>query len=125
MVARTVLVDDLDATEGATTRDFALDGVTYEIDLVDKNAAKLKKALEPFITAGRKISGPSRRRVITSRRPSPSPTGGTVQKNAIREWARANGKKVSDRGRVPRDVQDAFDKAHSAPAAKKTPAAAK
>jgi hypothetical protein len=33
------LIDDLDGTEGAETVAFALDGVSYEIDLSEKNAA--------------------------------------------------------------------------------------
>ena len=31
---------------------------------------------------------------------------------AVREWARANGHTVSDRGRISADVQAAYDKAH-------------
>lgn len=132
MAVRMTLVDDLDETEGATTRDFAIDGVSYEIDLNDKNAAKLRKALEPFIAAGRKVSfGAPKKRMTAPRRSAPSSLPGRGdQMNAIREWARANGKKVSDRGRIPRDVQDAFAKAHTptkAPAAKRngsTPALA-
>jgi hypothetical protein len=30
----------------------------------------------------------------------------------VRDWARANGFKVTDRGRVAREVQEAFDAAH-------------
>lgn len=122
MAQRTVLVDDLDETEGAETRDFALDGVSYAIDLNDKNAAKLRKALEPFIAAGRKVPGP--RRVTAPRRSIPA--GKVEQMSAIRTWGRANGRKVSDRGRIPKDIVDAFEKAHTpkpakAPAKKATP----
>jgi hypothetical protein len=33
------------------TVEFGLDGVTYTIDLSDKNAGKLHKALEPYVAA--------------------------------------------------------------------------
>ncbi|WP_442973052.1 Lsr2 family DNA-binding protein [Rhodococcus sp. NBC_00294] len=34
------------------------------------------------------------------------------QTRAIREWANANGYEVSDRGRIPAAVVEAFDAAH-------------
>ena len=54
------LVDDLDGTllevgEGETVL-FSLDGAAYEIDLTDANAAALRDALAPYISAGRSIS---------------------------------------------------------------------
>jgi Lsr2 len=39
---------------------FSLDGKSYEIDLTAKNATLLRKALRPYVEAGRPI-GPSRR----------------------------------------------------------------
>ena len=40
-----VLTDDVDGGEASETVNFALDGVTYEIDLSDENAAKLRDQL--------------------------------------------------------------------------------
>ncbi|MGY4773479.1 Lsr2 family DNA-binding protein [Kribbella sp. CWNU-51] len=31
---------------------------------------------------------------------------------AVKEWARANGYEVNDRGRVPADIREAFDAAN-------------
>ena len=42
-----VLVDDLDGGKAAETVSFALDGVSYEIDLSAKNAAKLRELCRP------------------------------------------------------------------------------
>jgi Lsr2 len=112
MAQRTVieLVDDLDgkdlkAGEGETVN-FALDGTEYEIDLSVSNAAKLRKALSPYVEAARTVSRRGRR-------------GGTRrgtrdrdQVKAIRDWAKQNGYKVSDRGRIPGEIQEAYDKAH-------------
>ena len=121
MGTRYELFDDLDETLDAdTTATFSLQGESYEIDLSNQNFQKLKTALEPFIKAGRKLN-----------RSAPSPRiGGGAKKqrttakpelDAIRFWAGRNGYTVSDKGRIPVDVQAAYDKAH-APARKETAA---
>lgn len=52
-----VLVDDLDGSEADETVFFALDGVSYEIDLSDDNAGTLRSALEGYVANARKIAG--------------------------------------------------------------------
>ena len=101
-----VLVDDLDGTEATETVSFGLDGTTYEIDLNDKNAGKLREALAGYIGHGRKVGAAPRRG-----RKAVSSAGGASAKD-VREWARANGYDVPDRGRVSADVRAAYDKAH-------------
>lgn len=49
-----IITDDLDGSENAETVSFGFDGVTYEIDLGKKNWSRLKRALAPFIEAGRR-----------------------------------------------------------------------
>lgn len=61
MAQRTVLIDDLDGTEGAETVRFAFNGANYEIDLNSKNVEKMMKALQPFIDKGRKTSAAPKR----------------------------------------------------------------
>jgi hypothetical protein len=110
----TVLTDDLDGTDADRTVEFGLDGVTYTIDLSDKNAGKLRKALEPFIAAGHRVGrgpagsrgGPRTRTVAISGRSSRD------QNQAIRAWASRNGYEVSERGRIPASVVAAFQEAH-------------
>jgi hypothetical protein len=109
----TVLTDDLDGTTADRTVEFGLDGVNYTIDLSDKNAGKLRKALEPYIGAGSRVGrasmahrGGSRRRAVAAGRSS------REQNQAIREWATKNGFDVSERGRIPTSVVEAFDQAH-------------
>ena len=102
-----VLVDDLDGSEASETVSFGLDGTSYEIDLNDENAAKLRDALAGFIGHARKASsGPRRGRRSTG--------GGATGPSAreIRDWARSNGYDVPDRGRVSAEVRQAFDAAH-------------
>lgn len=100
-----ILVDDLDGSSPADeTVVFALDGITYEIDLTSANAQKLRDDLATWIghadrTGGRKSTkkaGPRARR----------------DNSDLREWARQNGYEVSDRGRISAEIQAAYDKAH-------------
>jgi hypothetical protein len=103
-----VLEDDLDGSEADETVSFALDGTTYEIDLSAANAAKLRDALAPYVGHGRRASGRRQPARSTSGR-----SGGAKRDLAdVREWARANGHKVSDRGRISAEIQAAYDKAH-------------
>jgi len=102
-----VLEDDIDGSVADETVTFALDGVTYEIDLNGKNAGALRDALAPYVGHARRSAG---------RRASGRPAGGRASGKRdlgdVREWARSNGHKVSDRGRISAEVQAAYDKAH-------------
>lgn len=110
MAKKVVLIDDLDG-EGAAaeTVNFGIDGISYEIDLNEANAQKLRTCLEPFAAVARKASG-------LPARPTPASyanaAGRRQQLDAIRAWAKAQGYEVSDRGRIPVSVQEAFDQAH-------------
>jgi hypothetical protein len=103
-----VLEDDLDGSEATETVTFGLDGTTYEIDLNDKNAAKLRDALAPYLGHGRKVGAAPRR--SGARKPAVSDSGASARE--IRDWARGNGYDVPERGRVSADVRAAFDAAH-------------
>ena len=101
-----VLEDDLDGSEADETVSFALDGTTYEIDLSADNAAKLRDALAPYVGHGRRASG---RRAPARSGGGSSRSGGAKRDLAdVREWARANGHKVSDRGRISAEIQAAY-----------------
>ena len=99
-----ILIDDLDGkelTSGGQTVRFGYDGVEYSIDLSDKNAAKLGNALEPFIAAARK----SGRRKTAAKKPL---RAAKVDPHILRAWAREHGYQVSDRGRVSREIEEAY-----------------
>jgi len=106
-----LLVDDLDGGDADETVGFGLDGATYEIDLSGSNAAKLRDALAPFVGHARRLSR-------SSSRPGSSVRGGRgarvdrEQTQAIREWARKNGHQVSERGRIPATILDAYNSSH-------------
>lgn len=108
-----ILEDDMTGGEASETVEFALDGVSYEIDLNDENAAQLREAFAPWIAEARRSGG----RRQTRRRGGAAATssGGAVKSDELakmREWGRANGYKVSSRGRVSQELQDAYAAAH-------------
>jgi hypothetical protein len=110
----TLLTDDLDGSEADRTVEFGLDGISYAIDLSDKNIGKLRKVLEPYIAAGTRVgrggldgSGGAR-----NGRANINARGNRDQNQAIRDWAAKNGYELSGRGRIPGSVVDAFNKAH-------------
>jgi hypothetical protein len=109
VASRTItnLTDDIDGSDADETVTFTFKGTTYEIDLSKKNLDKMVKALQPYTTAARTTGG---------RR---SGTGRTTRRGAdkdqltkIRQWARANGHQVSDRGRISTAVQEAYHAAN-------------
>jgi hypothetical protein len=107
------LVDDLDGTllevgEGETVL-FSLDGSAYEIDLTDENAAALREAFGRYIDAARPIS---RGTASTTASPRKRRRTGQQDYSAIRAWAKENGYQVSERGRVPANVLEAYDAAN-------------
>lgn len=98
-----VLIDDIDGSGADETVLFGLDGKEYTIDLNAKNAQKLRDALAPFVGHADKVTGRG-----ASRRGRAAGTNASE----IREWARANGFDVSERGRVSAEVRDAYAAAH-------------
>lgn len=103
-----ILVDDIDDSEATETVTFGLDGVNYEIDLNDAHAQQLRESLATFVGHARKVGG--RRGARKSARSGASTSGPTASE--VREWARANGHSVPDRGRIPGAVREAYDAAH-------------
>jgi hypothetical protein len=98
--------DDLDGSEAEGTVTFALNGVQYELDLSNKNHEKLLKALEPYVSGGRKVSA----RAAAARAPASAPK--RHDQSAVREWAKSQNLKISDRGRIPADVLAKYEAAH-------------
>ena len=103
-------VDDLDGSEAAGTVSFALDGRAYEIDLSDDNAARLRDSLATFVAAARRTGSPAPRsqRSSTSEAPATPARPSREATAAIRTWARENGHEVSERGRIPKAVVEAY-----------------
>jgi hypothetical protein len=114
-----ILSDDLDDSISADeTVTFALDGTTYEIDLSEGNAQEMRDVFGKYVAAARKVSGRSSTRASGGGRSRATGGGGgggrmdREQAGAIRDWARKNGHEVSDRGRIPSSVVEAYEAAH-------------
>ena len=108
-----ILSDDLDENLSADeTVSFSLDGTNYEIDLADKNATEMREVFARYVSAARKVGRGGNRASGGGRSRA---TGGRMdreQAGAIRDWARKNGHNVSDRGRIPASVVNAYEEAH-------------
>lgn len=100
-----VITDDLDGTEGADTVRFGLDGVNYEIDLSEPNRTRLEGDLAPFVAAARRPSRDSRRR-------SGRTASASVDRAAVRAWAREAGLTISERGRISAEIIRQYEAAH-------------
>ena len=104
----TVLTDDLDGGDADRTIEFGLDGVNYTIDLSEKNAGKLRKALDPYLAVAARVGRAGGSGRIASRPAAAPPRANRDQNQAIREWAAKNGYEVSERGRIPAAIVEAF-----------------
>ena len=97
---QTLFIDDLDGSAAEGTVRFGLDGAEYEIDLNEQHARQLRDALAQYVSAARRANGAARRPARTGRRPAASGLNTTE----VREWAKAQGIEVKDRGRVPAEL---------------------
>src|SRR4051812_10946471 len=105
------LVDDLDGLPADEVISISWGAVDYEIDLSAAHAAELRGILAPYIAAGRRVRG------VRPGSRSRGPAGrGRDEPADIRRWAREHGHKVSERGRIPSSVLEAWDNRGSAAA---------
>jgi hypothetical protein len=132
---KVIIVDDIDGTEGdgIVTHRFSLGSDFYEIDLCPQNLLSLRAALEPFVSAARRVRSGNRRKPEPAPRPqnnsaldfsrqqllaaAPRPQGNSAldfsrqQRLAIRKWARDNGYDVADRRAFSQEVLAAYREA--------------
>jgi hypothetical protein len=95
-----LFIDDLDGSEAESTIRFGLDGTKYEIDLNAGHAQALRDARARYVHAARRAGAGARRPARGGRRAS----AGDVDSTEVREWAKAQGIDVKDRGRVPAEL---------------------
>lgn len=95
------MFDDLDGTTGEEiyTIPFALEGITYEIDLTEINLKGLRESLAPYVDKARRTGGKRKTQIGPSTK-------------EIRDWARSNGIECPERGVIPTSVREAFAAAH-------------
>lgn len=95
----TEITSDLSGKKADETITFGLDGASYEIDLTKTEAGKMRDAVALFVAGARRVGG----------RHSPKKIGNA---KAVREWAKSQGLNVPDRGRIPTEVMDSYQRAH-------------
>ncbi|MGP3959836.1 histone-like nucleoid-structuring protein Lsr2 [Nonomuraea sp. 3N208] len=103
-------IDDIDGSGAEGTSRFALDGTHYEIDLSGANRDKLEKALAPFITKARAVK--AERDGRGGRGAGAARAMSREKSSEIRQWAKANGLPVSERGRIASTVVENYEAAH-------------
>ena len=94
---QTLVIDDLDGSQAEGTVRFRLDGTEYEIDLTAGHAQALRDAQARYVRAAR-LAGVGTRRAARGGRRTPA---GGPDSTEVREWAKAQGIEVKDRGRYP------------------------
>jgi hypothetical protein len=116
MARQVVYIDDIDGSEGAEEVTFAYKGESFAIDLGPASRERFDKAMSEFIQHARKGEAvqPERYRPAGATRggPKAKATPDREHAQAVRDWGRNNGFNVSDRGRIPAALQEAFDKEH-------------
>lgn len=117
------LVDDLDGTASTdvSTVSFSLDGVTYEIDLSETNAERLRGSLTQYVESARRVGG----RLKRGSKATQNGSGSGHDAGLIRAWANENGFGLSGRGRIPSHVVEAYKEAQAAEEQKAAKPAAK
>jgi hypothetical protein len=106
-----LLVDDIDGGTADETVSFTVDGISYEIDLTAAHAAELRESFATWVGHARKTGGRASS-AARGRGRRPAAGGSGVDAGAIRDWAKANGHPVSERGRISADVKAAYEAAH-------------
>ena len=96
---QTLFIDDLDGSAAEGTVRFGLDGTEYEIDLNARHAQELRDAMARYVGAARRAGGGAWRPA----RGRKGPANG-LNTTEVREWAKAQGIEVKDRGRVPAEL---------------------
>lgn len=117
----TQLVDDIDGSviddDSGETIEFAVNGVEYVIDLKAKNATEFHRKLDYYIEHSTRVGGRKRKPSPAGATATPAKTGTPVtrdpaQTRAIRQWAADEGYELSDRGRIPAAIEEAYNAAH-------------
>jgi hypothetical protein len=98
-------------TDDATAVTLGWGREQWELDLCPRHNAELSAQFDEWTSKGRRASGGRSVRSNGSGSGSGSGSGATTDANAVREWAKSNGFKVGDKGRIAADVRAAYEAA--------------
>lgn len=111
MAKKTIITDDIDGSTPAETYYFISGGKQYGVDLSEENAKELQDTLKRHEEELSKYVNPDRAiGSISAQSSQPARRRSTANPDTakIREWARANGYEVADRGRIPDEIREAY-----------------
>ena len=113
MATQTIVTCDVhgDGLTPATTLRFGVDGEQYEVDLCEPHASELRGVLARYVEVARSggssaAPGGRQRRARPARASSDNGRGDVSD---IRTWAKSQGLEVSDRGRIPAAIRQAYE----------------
>lgn len=99
------IVDDLTGKtldgEDINRIKFAVDGKEYLLEVSNANAEKFYAAMEKWVAAAQPVKKGRSKRLSRAK-----------EIRAVRAWAIENGYEVSERGRVPNDILEAYQEAN-------------
>jgi hypothetical protein len=97
---------------GVTTHTVIIDGEPREIDVCQEHDTEVTAALKPVVEYGRKVSWPesplSARRTRRVGRSTGGKGAASTPSGDVRSWARDNGYQISERGRIPASILEAY-----------------
>lgn len=114
---KVILVCDLcldgDEEEATETVAIKLNGYGSKLDVCDDHKKEIEEALLGIMEHGAETGEkPGAKKKATTPKAKAQPQIDTEQAKHIREWARKNGYTVSNNGRIPADILDAYNEAH-------------
>ncbi|MBC7518803.1 MAG: Lsr2 family protein [Microbacteriaceae bacterium] len=102
-----IITSDLSNAPDAATVLFGWNGRSYQVDLTADEKRDFEAALQPYLGVAQIANKKS-----SQREPSRAVAVGLVPAT-VRAWAFSNGVDVPKRGRIPQDVIQRFQEAHS------------
>lgn len=101
-------------TTDVNTYSFQYSGTGYEIDLCQMHGQSFENQFGTWIGFARRMGAATTTNGRRSNGRRATASTQTRNLKDVREWARGNGFKLGDRGRIPREVLDAYDSKMSA-----------
>lgn len=100
------LIDDITNEPATETIQFAVDGRGYEFDASASTAAEFRIAMAGYVESARPLG-----KVVIGKLTTLRPVGGRGRSDlaAVRQWATTNGYNVAPRGRIRRQVLEAYE----------------
>ncbi|GAB3563360.1 Lsr2 dimerization domain-containing protein [Spelaeicoccus albus] len=106
MTTRSIVESDLSGAADAMETRLGYADTWYVVDLTKQEQQKLEAVLEPYLGSGRRALAKDTAR----KREVPETT--SQERDEIRAWAVEQGFALADRGRIPKKIMAAYDRAH-------------